>query len=527
MLGPIRKFLSENSTVIILSGLGVIGFAVIWFISPWGIGVGYDSIFYLSAADNLLRGLGLSRLDGFENVIPLTHFPPLYPLLVAALSIVLRLDTVSVSGLLSAISFGCLVFLTGWLVYCLTRKKLPGILSAMIVLSSPVLLDLQFLAMTESIFLVLLLSMFWILNKYFDEEKTWQLICASILAGLAYLTRYVGLSAVISAAFAVLVFSTGSRREKITKSLLSFVIGLTPIVLWYLRNWLVAGTITNRTILFHPPDKNQLMKGLGTVNLWFLPFRISPALRFTVTIVLTVSIILGLIWLLLRRRRDQADWPESNSSIRSIILLLTFIIVYTSMLMVSLAFFDASTRLNDRILSPVYLIGMILGIIILWKVLPVEEYLWLKAVVVVIFLGFVGVNFMRSASILREMNANGRGFTGRQWQASETIAAVRNLSPEIVIYSNEALPIYFITGRPANNIPEKIDPVKNQIPPDYEDNLQNLVTSVHNCVGVLVIFRDSYLPDLYPPLEEFTSGMVLQAEFQDGWLYSGINCMSY
>jgi hypothetical protein len=170
---------------------------------------------------------------------------------------------------------------------------------------------------------------------------------------------------------------------------------------------------------------------------------------------------------------------------------------------------------------------MILGIIILWKVLPVEEYLWLKAVVVVIFLGFVGVNFMRSASILREMNANGRGFTGRQWQASETIAAVRDLSPEIVIYSNEALPIYFITGRPANNIPEKIDPVKNQIPPDYEDNLQNLVTSVHNCDGVLVIFRDSYLPDLYPPLEEFTSGMVLQAEFQDGWLYSGINCMNY
>lgn len=42
---------------------------------PWGIGVGYDSVFYLSAADNLLNGLGLSRLDGYYNVIPLTHYP--------------------------------------------------------------------------------------------------------------------------------------------------------------------------------------------------------------------------------------------------------------------------------------------------------------------------------------------------------------------------------------------------------------------------------------------------------------------
>ena len=74
------------------------------------------------------------------------------------------------------------------------------------------------------------------------------------------------------------------------------------------------------------------------------------------------------------------------------------------------------------------------------------------------------MNFIRSASILREMKINGRGFTGRKWQASETIAAIGNLSPEVVIHTNEALPVYFITGRATNNIPEKIDPVKNQIP---------------------------------------------------------------
>ena len=147
-----RDLISQYSLAIGLTIFGLAGFALIWFSTPWGIGVGYDSIFYLSAADNLLSGSGLSRLDGYGNIIPLTHFPPLYPILLAVLSFVLRMDMVSVSGLLSAISFGCLVFLTGWLVYTITKTLIPGILSAIIVLSSPVLLDLQFLAMTEPLF---------------------------------------------------------------------------------------------------------------------------------------------------------------------------------------------------------------------------------------------------------------------------------------------------------------------------------------------------------------------------------------
>jgi hypothetical protein len=196
------------------------------------------------------------------------------------------------------------------------------------------------------------------------------------------------------------------------------------------------------------------------------------------------------------------------------------------MLFVSLTFFDASTRLNDRILSPVFLIGLILGIIILWKVLPIEEKIWLKTIIIVLCISFIGMNFIRSASILREMKINGRGFTGRKWQASETIAAIGNLSPEVVIHTNEALPVYFITGRATNNIPEKIDPVKNQIPSDYESNLQNLLHSIDSCEGMLVIFRDSYRTNLYPHLEELTANMKIQAESNDGWLFSGINCLN-
>jgi hypothetical protein len=43
---------------------------------------------------------------------------------------------------------------------------------------------------------------------------------------------------------------------------------------------------------------------------------------------------------------------------------------------------------------------------------------------------------------------------------------------------------------------------------------------------MLVIFRDSYRTNLYPHLEELTANMKIQAESNDGWLFSGINCLN-
>ena len=65
---------------ILLLALG--GGLLVLFASPWGIGLSPDSVQYIQAARNLRLGFGLS-IWGKQGYQPLTHFPPLYPLILA------------------------------------------------------------------------------------------------------------------------------------------------------------------------------------------------------------------------------------------------------------------------------------------------------------------------------------------------------------------------------------------------------------------------------------------------------------
>ncbi|MBK5107808.1 MAG: glycosyltransferase family 39 protein, partial [Anaerolineales bacterium] len=184
-----RDFISKYTAGKILVIFGLLGIAVIWISSPWGIGVGYDSIFYLSASDNILSGSGLSRFDGYGNTIPLTHFPPLYSLTLAGFSLITGFESDLAARILAAVFFGFLVGLSGWLVYRHTRSLLASVVGSTFVLVSPVLLDVSFMAMSELLFLVLLLLMIDFLNKYLLHGNMVVLIIAAIFASLMYLTR--------------------------------------------------------------------------------------------------------------------------------------------------------------------------------------------------------------------------------------------------------------------------------------------------------------------------------------------------
>ena len=55
----------------------------LWATGPHGIGVRSDSVAYLWSSENLVKGIGLGRLNGLGEFRPMTHWPPLYPFLLA------------------------------------------------------------------------------------------------------------------------------------------------------------------------------------------------------------------------------------------------------------------------------------------------------------------------------------------------------------------------------------------------------------------------------------------------------------
>ncbi len=515
-----RNFISEYALVIILTIFGLAGFALIWFSTPWGIGVGYDSIFYLSAADNLLSGLGLSRLDGYGSAIPLTHFPPFYSFSIAGLSFVTGFESDFTARILAAILFGCLIVLSGWLVFRYTSSALASMLGAAIIFFSPVMLDVSFMAMSELLFLVILLLMIHFLNKYLLGGKKIELIITAVLAALLYLTRYVGVTAVALGGFSLLFFQSRSWGKKFKDIIVFGVISLLPVLLFYARNWYLTGSMTNRIIAFHPITANQVKQGISTISTWMMPARINPTLRMIVLGLFLITVITLIAIAFLRGVRNKDDQVDENGAKQFVLLLVIFGVVYIVLVFSSLTFFDASTKLNNRILSPLYLVGIIAGLITIWNSTFFEEYKLLRFSVVALCLFFIGINFLRSVDLSNSMRLMGKGFSGKEWQESETIAAIAQLPQDTLIFSNEAFAIYYLNGTPSNWIPENYDPVKDQKDENYAQRIDAMRSAIVERDGALVVFNSINQHNVYAPIGELSSGLSLLVKGSDGAIYT-------
>ena len=499
--------------------IGAAGGLMLWTNMPWGIGVGYDSFYYLSTAENLLYGNGLSIQDGFGSFHPVTHYPPLYPFVLAGGMTATGLEGVVVAQALTCLLFAINVFVTGWLVFRYSGSLLAGSLSALVVFTSFVLIDLHLMAMSEPLFLVLSLATLHLLAEYIKNRRTGLLIGSAILAGAAYLTRYVGLSVIMTGLLGLMFFSERGGRKRIKDGLIFGSISGALALAWYLRNLTQTGIATNRVMLFHPPTKAQLLQGADTVASWVLPGSLPTDVRLAILagVILFLSILL--VRNLIRESRHRSDRIDGFTSYRFITVLAIFDAVYLGLLGVSLTFFDASTRLNDRILSPVYLTALIWGILLAWNGLSVEGSRPKKILAVLGIVTFAGFNLARSADVLREMRLEGIGFTGREWQNSQTIALVSQLPADALLYSNEAFPITFLTGKLANWIPEKFDPVKGELDQRYRERIEEMQANILRARGALVIFDSITRANVYAPLDELTTGLELWKDAEDGVIF--------
>src|SRR5512142_173279 len=101
----------------ILCALGVV--LVLITTSRYGAGVSSDAARNLSTADSLLQGKGFVDMLGQ----PFLLWPPLYPALLAGLSLITGLGTFDVGWYLNVVLLAVNIWLSGWLLYLIFRDK--------------------------------------------------------------------------------------------------------------------------------------------------------------------------------------------------------------------------------------------------------------------------------------------------------------------------------------------------------------------------------------------------------------------
>lgn len=492
---------------------GALGAAVVVASTPWGVGVGYDSYFYISAAENLLAGIGLGRISAEGQFIPLVHFPPLYPFVLSGVSWVAGMEVRSAARWLAAALMAANLVALVWVVHRAVGYLAWGAAAALLALASPSVIEQHLWAMSEPLFFLILLAAWAGMAEYLTRRSGRWLVLGAVAASLAYLTRYAGLAAIGSGLLALFLLGRKRVRDKFVDGAAFVGINAMIIAPWLWRNLRLQGTLTNRRISYHPIPAERLRQAGQTIADWMPLSAIPPEIRF-VLVVIGVLVLgaVGLRQILRARSAGGADWAHHLMGAAGL-----FGFSYGVLLGISLLFFDASTRLDDRILSPLYWATLLVSIVIVGRSVSTRRGKALALVgLVLVMVPLAGA----ATTSVRRARQEGLGFHSRDWRQSETLEAVSRLPDNTLIYSNEAIPLMVLTGRSVHAVPERLDPVIGTERPDFEQRLARMRSRLVDEDGRLVLFHPDALRVEMPPLAQITAGLTASQRLEDGTIYT-------
>jgi hypothetical protein len=525
-MGGLRKYLSKTAKLtagpgfpfLVMAMCASIGGAIMLFTTQWGVGVTTDSTIYINVARNLLQGYGWSHPPGS----PMTHYPPLYPL-VLSLSGLLGSDPIDGARWVQAFLFFATLLCSGVMIYGATNSStLAWITGLLLLLTSNTMIYVYDFAWSESLFILLCLAGFLLLGKYFEESRQRLLLASSIMIGLAFLTRYAGVSLVITGCLCILLISPLSIYKRFIATMLFAVVSVLPTGLWFIRNRIVSGTLANRTLVSHPITANHVDSAILTISRWLcLPEDWPLRVRGGILVIFAVIILTGYV-ILLKDQLKNNENQKNNHILYIPSLLIIFTISYLSFLAMSISFIDAHTPFDDRILAPLYVVSVI-GIVCL------AYNIWLQfgkkrvfaALFLIVSFLFVGVQIIKSTPLVASLHYEGIGFSSKYWRYSKIIEIVKSVPPDTIIYTNGPDAIDILTGKSSLMIPSKVDPGTRLSNENFAAQFADMARQLETDKSILVYFYGITWRWYLPTKEEIAKGVRLRVLYQgrDGIIY--------
>ena len=83
---------------------------------------------------------------------------------------------------------------------------------------------------------------------------------------------------------------------------------------------------------------------------------------------------------------------------------------------------------------------------------------------------------------------SGLGYASFKWYNSETMAYLRQLPEDVMIYTNEPAAVYLYTGRGNYVLPDRLDSATAQVRAGFEEGIERMQKDINNGNAVLAIF---------------------------------------
>jgi hypothetical protein len=435
--------------------------SLVLYATPWGTGTGWDQVMYIGAARSLLAGRGLTIAWGAEAGQPLTHFPPLFPLILAGIG-TLGIDPFDGARYLNAVLRGVNLLLLVALVHHLApATPLAAVIAGLLFFTSVHVASLHGQAWSEPLFLPLCFSALLLMAGYLNRPGLARLMAGAALTGAAILTRYVGVSIVLTAAILILgARLTWTRRLRDTT--LFIVVSLLPLLVWGLGN-LLAGErpVGDRVLAWHPASLQHAGQVVYVALDWLIPnqavTRIIGSDGVPTALGLALLPLLGLgVAVCVRRairdaaadlRTDAAGWFTSR-------VLPVFVPTYVVTVFAARSALDAAIQVDSRTLVPVYISLVILSS--LWlghRASWLHEQPNVRIAAAACALIVATMLTVRYVVTIQRAHEQGVSYSSTKWLTSPVMITIGALPEHSFILSNAPEAIYILKNRNAFWLP--------------------------------------------------------------------------
>jgi hypothetical protein len=341
------------------------------------------------------------------------------------------------------------------------------------------------------------------------------------MISLAYLTRYAGVSLIITVVL-VMIFLRPPHILKRTGIMLASAI--LPILAWIIYGLITSGleSLGNRQLVWHPLPLNTLFEALKNLLTWIAPNDLLNAGALfgrtlsLFSLILLTGLVAWLVWAVWNRTQIGKQQEKPDGGFALAFTQALHIIVYLGFLVISISFFDASTPLNDRILSVIYIPEMILfssAMAWLWDRSKGRMFIlrWALAAFCLLLVAF---SIKDGYTAVSQLGREGQGFAHRGISDSPAIEAISEMPPT-VIYSNKPGAIFLLTGKAAYVTPSPMDPVTGQTRSNFNDDLIQMQQRVRDGKAILVLFglRNSLEPGEVDLFNSLTDDLNIQADY--------------
>jgi hypothetical protein len=493
----------------LIAGAALFSAAIlIWTIGD-ALGISADSTQYLSAADNVASGNGLKAPLWSGRSGPLTHFPPLYPVLLALLTRWVG-DVPQAAYMMNVMLAPVNVLLLAKLAARTMRgmgdefSMLAAAVAAVCGSVSSQLLLVHAMVWSEPLFISLLLPSLIGLLAILENPRAlaWYFVVIGAAAAAA-LARFTGLALIGALGLATALLQRSSLRQRLGTAALIMLTSILPVALLLIRTSLQGALTANREIAVHLIQRRDIAYGLSTILASAVPSIPYPKI-YAALVGLYVIAFVSLLLAGVRARWSMTtpfalDAPDSP--IRPTIALGIFVASYVAFVVVSISFADRSTMLDKRILTPalVVTLAIVACLGVCWLAVAgtftATRRVFTRGALATLLISYVAAQSFGLVDWFTRVRTKGIGFAQIGRYAPALVDRMRRLPPSAALYSNNPYVVHFFTGRTVAGLPFRWSPTSLKPNPALPEDLTAMrdVATENGVYLIEVGQRQSYL----------------------------------